>query len=167
MCEVDTTLDDIWQRYQKANLDAKLDLFLETLSVVTLAMSANGQNTRILHELMLELEKKKDGVSQGVLDPISPDNRPKNFGELSKKRHAALAVQIHFLLGKKLDEACELISAELGFAADTIRRWRYSNLLDYEETALFYENLINEENGKEVNKAYLNLMLQMHIDYAK
>ena len=162
-----TSLDDIWQRYQAANLDTKLDLLREALMVAIPHMRDAGENPRILHELLLELERKKDGASKGVLDPIPPDNRPRDFAAHLKKRNASLAVQIHFLLGKKLGEGCELVSAEVGVAASTIKRWRYNKPLDYEETAIFYQNLILEEHGYKTGELYLKKMLQIHLEYAK
>ena len=162
-----TSLDDIWQRYQEANLDTKLDLLREALMVAIPHMRDAGENPRILHELLLELERKKDGASKGVLDPIPPDNRPRDFAAHLKKRNASLAVQIHFLLGKKLGEACELVSAEIGVAQSTIKRWRYGKPLDYEETAIFYQSLISEEHRLRAGEPYLRDMLQMHLEYAK
>ena len=86
-----TSLDDIWRRYQEANLDIKLDLLREALMVAIHTVRDSGQNPRILHELLLELERKKDGASKGVLDPIPPDNRPRDFAAHLKKRNASLA----------------------------------------------------------------------------
>ena len=48
-----TSLDDIWQRYQEANIDTKLDLLREALMVAIPHMRDAGENPRILHNCVV------------------------------------------------------------------------------------------------------------------
>ena len=78
----------------------------------------SGQNPRILWVILNR--RKKDGASKGVLDPIPPDNRPRDFAIHLKKR-ASLAVQIHFFLARSLVKVVSW-SQQVGVAASTIKR---------------------------------------------
>ena len=92
------SLDDILQRSQEANLDTELDLLREALMVAIPQMRDAGQNQRTLYELLLELERKKDGSSKGVLDPVPPDKRPRDFAaHLKIVMHHWLCKYIPFL----------------------------------------------------------------------
>ena len=72
-------LQQIWDKYQTASNDSKLDLFREALMAAIPALREAGHDTQIIFQLLLELEKLKDGVAQGPLITESPNNRPPDF----------------------------------------------------------------------------------------
>ena len=76
----DNFFDDLWENFKAAKgNEAKLELFREAVIASKLVLEENGHNSRIIYELLLELERLKDGFSQGPLNPPSPSNRPKDI----------------------------------------------------------------------------------------
>ena len=109
------------------------------------ALREAGHDTQIIFQLLLELEKLKDGVAQGPLTTESPNNRPPDFALKLRKRHAALAVELYKLMGHKIEDACDFISEEIGVDAGTIKNWRYRKPLDYAKTRDQYKSEFGEE----------------------
>ena len=164
----DNFFDDLWKNFKAAKGDeAKLELFKEAMIASKLVLEENGHNSRIIYELLLELERLKDGFSQGPLNPSSPSNRPKDIKAQNKHRHAVLAVEIYMLMGHKLDEACELVGEEVKYAGETVKRWRRDKPLDFTETIELYQACLDEEHNQKERIKFLTEKLKAHLDLAK
>lgn len=160
--------DSLWESFKAAKSDeVKLELFKEAVIASKLVLEENGHNSRIIYELFLELERQKDGFSQGPLNPPSPSNRPKDIKAQNKHRHAVLAVEIYLLMGRKLEEACELVGEEVKCAGETVKRWRRDKPLDFIETVELYQTLLKEEHNQEKVREFLAEKLKVHLDLAK
>ena len=174
-------LQQIWDKYQTANHDSKLDLFREALMVAIPALREAGHDTQIIFQLLLELEKLKDGVAQGPLITESPKNRPPDFALKLRQRHAALAVELYKLMGHKIEDACDFVSEEIGVDAGTIKNWRYRKPLDYAKTRDQYKSefaeeiqmikihrrLTKDKGGGSARAPRMGEMLQLHLKHAK
>ena len=145
------------------------------------ALSEAGHNTQIIYQLLLELEKLQDGVAQGPLITESPINRPPDFALKLRQRNAALAVELYKLMGQKVEDACDLVSKEIGVDADTIKNWRYRKPPDYAKTRDEYKTIFSEEiqmirlhkrltknkGGSKASAPRMEKMLQLHLKWAK
>jgi len=174
-------LQQIWDKYQTANNESKLDLFREALLAAIPALREAGHDTQIIFQLLLELEKLKDGVAQGALITESPSNRPPDFALKLRQRHAALAVDLYKLMGHKIEDACDFVSEEIGVDAGTIKNWRYKKPLDYTKTRDDYKSIFSEEiqmirlykrltknkGGSTASAPRMEKMLQLHLKWAK
>lgn len=164
----DNFFDSLWENFKTAKGDkAKLEIFKESLIASKIVLEDNGHNSRIIYELLLELERLKDGFSQGPLNLPSPSNRPKDIKAQNKHRHAVLAVEIYLLMGRKLEEACELVGGEVKCAGETVKRWRRDKPLDFVETVELYQTLLEEEYNQEKKREFLAEKLRLHLDLAK
>ena len=164
----DNFFDELWENFKAAKGDeVKLELFKEAVIASKLVLEENGHNPRIIYELLLELERLKDGFSQGPLNPPSPSNRPKDIKAQNKHRHAVLAVEIYLLMGRKLEEACELVGEEVRYAGETVKRWRRDKPLDFTETLERYRARLQEEHNQEKKMEFLTEKLRTHLDLAK
>ena len=164
----DNFFDDLWENFKAAKgNEAKLELFREAVIASKLVLEENGHNSRIIYELLLELERLKDGFSQGPLNPPSPSNRPKDIKAQNKHRHAVLAVEIYMLMGRKLDAACELVGEEVKYAGETVKRWRRDKPLDCKETIELYQAWLHEEHNQEKKREFLTEKLKLHLELAK
>ena len=159
-------LENIWNMYQSADRNTKLNLFSEALIASKLVLAEHGHNPRIIHELILELERKKDGVSQGVLDPKAPDNRPKDFAASLRQRNAALAVEIQIIFGDTVVSSCQKVASKIGADYEAIMRWRKRKPLDFQETRAIYQDLAGDKASLNANKRHLQNLLQLHLKYA-
>ena len=174
-------LQQIWDKYQIANNESKLDLFREALMAAIPALSEAGHDTQIIYQLLLELEKLQDGVAQGPLITESPINRPPDFALKLRQPNAALAVELYKLMGQKVEDACDLVSKEIGVDADTIKNWRYRKPPDYAKTRDEYKTIFSEEiqmirlhkrltknkDGGKASAPRMEKMLQLHLKWAK
>jgi hypothetical protein len=174
-------LQQIWDKYQTAGNDSKLDLFREALMAAIPALREAGQDTQIIYQLLLELEKLKDGVAQGPLITESPINRPPDFPLKLRQRHAALAVELYKLMGHKIEDACDFVGQEIGVDGGTIKNWRYRKPLDYAKTRDDYKSIFSEEihmirlykrltknkRGGKARAPSMERMLQLHLQWAK
>ena len=164
----DNFFDEIWEKFKAAKGDeVKLELFKEAVIASKLVLEENGHNPRIIYELLLELERLKDGFSQGPLNPPSPSNRPKDIKAQNKHRHAVMAVEIHLLMGRKLEEACEIVGEEVKYAGETVKRWRRDKPLDLTETIKLYREWLEEEHNQDKQMKFLTDKLRTHLDLAK
>ena len=60
--------DDLWENFKAAKSDeVRLELFKEAVIASKLVLEENGHNSRIIHELLLELERQKDGILLALL----------------------------------------------------------------------------------------------------
>ena len=73
MTKSDNLFDDLWENFKSAKGDeVRLELFKEAMIASKLVLEENGHNSRIIYELLLELERLKDGFSQGPTTSSSP-----------------------------------------------------------------------------------------------
>ena len=155
--------ETLWEEYKSSNYDRKLVLLRDSiLTSMELCRRNEIENPRILFEFLLEIERKIDGFDQGVFATKSPGGRPKDFLTKNKQRHAALAIEINVLLGSKVNKACELVAEKLNLDAETIKRWRQRNPLDFTETKEQYAQMMRDNRHNELRDA-----LQTHYDLAE
>lgn len=163
----DNFFDDLWESFKAAKGDqAKLELFREAVIASKLVLEEKGHNSRIIHELLLELERQKDGYSFGPLNPKKP-KRPKDFLALTKRRNAVVAVELHRLMGKTVDEACELVGPEVKRLGQTVKRWRRDTPADCAEVVEQYKDWLENEFSLDKKNKFLSEKLKQHIDLAK
>ena len=158
---------NLWQNFKAAKGDkAKLELFREAVIASKLVLEENGNNSRIIHELLLELERQKDGYSLGPLNPKKP-KRPKDFLALTKRRNAVVALELYRLMGKTVDEACELVGPEVKRLGQTVKRWRRDKPADCAEVVEQYKDWLENEFNVDKRNKFLSEKLKQHIDLAK
>ena len=159
--------DDLWENFKVAKGDeAKLELFKEAMIASKLVLEENGHNSRIIYELLLELERQKDGYTLGPLNPKRP-KRLRDFLALTKRRNAVVAVELHRLMGKTVDEACELVGPEVKRRGQTVKRWRRDKPADCAEVVEQYKDWLENEFSLDKKNKFLSEKLKQHIDLAK
>ena len=118
---------ELSKKYKCSNSTEKFKCFEEALLEAIGLIREQGHNPKVLFELFLQLQDKKDGRKATLLDfTAASNNPPVRFSENLKKVNATAAIDALMKLGSKLDEAAEQVSEETGVATDTIKRWRKS-----------------------------------------
>lgn len=159
--------DGLWENFKAAKgNEAKLELFKEAVIASKLVLEENGYNSRIIYELLLELERQQDGYSHGPLNPKKP-KRLKDFLALTKRRNAVVAVELYRLMGKTVDEACELVGPEVKRLGQTVKRWRRDKPSDCAEVVEHYKDWLEGEYNLDKKNKFLSEKLKQHIDLAK
>ena len=115
--------EELAKKYNSSNSTEKFNCFEEALLEAIGLIREQGQNPKVLFELFLQLQDKKDGRKATLLDfTAASNNPPVRFSENLKKVNATAAIDALMKLGSKLDEAAEQVSEETGVATETIKR---------------------------------------------
>ena len=126
-----------------------------------------GHNPKVLFELFLQLQDKKDGRKATLPDfTAASNNPPVRFSENLKKVNATAAIDALMMLGSKLDEAAEQVSKETGVATDTIKRWRKSYMSESKNKwSEEYHDKVSAM--KNLNKKEIKKLLSIFLDISR
>lgn len=120
--------DELAKSYDAGSTEDKFNCFILAISQAIEMLRQEGENSRVLKELLLQLIDKRDGFNSTLLDFIADGGakagKPVEFSENLKKSNAAAAVDAQMALGMSRQESGELVGNQLSISPQTVLRWR-------------------------------------------
>ena len=116
------------ERYDVGSTTDKFNCFVDAVSQAIEMVRVEGNDPRVLLELLLQLEDKRNGTNSSLLDfsagKDQKEGRPAEFSSNLKKVNAAAAIDAFMALGFTPKEAAERAGQELLVSSDSVLRWR-------------------------------------------